>query len=322
MEVINTAESQINYKFEKRIQLAKYLLLTTRFSLFSDKALPKVLFESSAFCRDQDCAAILKKLLKIKQFYRNKSITNRHCGHETFSFILSGHKTIINKTDKTILYTEDKKTAAYLIDGKELQVAKQLGVMKAQHKWPAAVYCKGLIFVLSEKFKINNNFMTVEKYCFSDEAQKCVADKADRRANFCALMDQTFMLGGEFQNPHQFYETATCLKLDTKSFKWSQVAGMSVERAACTEFEESVVVSDGCNRDKITNIVETYDVTGTWSPMTKMTEARCEHGLLLVKNKLFAIGGDSHVNYPYTTREVYDSCLKKSCQNFKPPQKC
>ena len=104
---------------------------------------------------------------KLIQLLQIKSITNRYYGHETFSFIASGLKTIINTTKKKT-YKTYKNTTTYLIEGKELQTAKQLSVMKAQRKWPVAAYCKGSIYVLSKKFEINTNFMPFEKYRFTD----------------------------------------------------------------------------------------------------------------------------------------------------------
>ena len=74
--------------------------------------------------------------------------------------------------------------------------------------------------------------------------------------------------------------------------------------AACAVFEEKLVVSGGLdNFNNRLNTVECYDVTGdaSWTRMPSMTKGRCRHTLVVVRNKLFAIGSGSNACEVYTT---------------------
>ena len=79
--------------------------------------------------------------------------------------------------------------------------------------------------------------------------------------------------------------------------------------AACTVFEEKIVVSGGYGHDN--NIkqksVESYDVTGDeWSPMPDMVNGKVSyHDMVVVKNKLFVISSVAD------DCELFDNTCKK-----------
>ena len=56
------------------------------------------------------------------------------------------------------------------------------------------------------------------------------------------------------------------------------------------------------------NSVETYDVAAdTWTLMPNMIEIRCQHSSVVVRNKLFVIGG----KYIYPSCEVFEGISNK-----------
>ena len=61
--------------------------------------------------------------------------------------------------------------------------------------------------------------------------------------------------------------------------------------AACVVFEERIVVSGGwSNNYNMLDSVESYDVLpNNWSTMPNMNSGKCNHSLVVVKNKLFAL---------------------------------
>ena len=96
----------------------------------------------------------------------------------------------------------------------------------------------------------------------------------------------------------------SCLDFDAKKIRWKEAAKFNEEKslAACSIFEESIVVSGGYNGQEL-NTVELYDAySDSWTPMPNMIEERSHHSLVSLKSKLFAIGG-ANLN---TNCEVFD----------------
>ena len=76
--------------------------------------------------------------------------------------------------------------------------------------------------------------------------------------------------------------------------------------ASAAVFEGRIVVSGGYNDDGRLDTVEAYDhVADTWTNMPDMTQFRCHHKSVAVKNKLFVIGDYDKSN------EVFDSFTNK-----------
>ena len=131
----------------------------------------------------------------------------------------------------------------------------------------------------------------------------------DDRSAFCAFtfMDIVFVIGGITQRTR----TDSCLQFDTKYYKWKEVARMNNGRSAatCAVFEERIVVSGGWdNNFDVLNSVQSYDVAAdTWSPMPNLIERRTCHSSVVVKRKLFVIGG----RFNNGSCEVYNSISTK-----------
>ena len=70
------------------------------------------------------------------------------------------------------------------------------------------------------------------------------------------------------------------------------------------QLEGRVVVSGGFNGRIRTNTVEVnHHVADEWSMTSRMNEARTNHSMVAVRNKLFVFGGE--------TREVFDTSSRK-----------
>ena len=107
----------------------------------------------------------------------------------------------------------------------------------------------------------------------------------------CTFMDTIFVIGGS----KKYTSSKSCLQFNTKENSWKEVARMEEARSdsACAVFEERIVVSGGYDNDfNDLYTVESYHVAAdSWSPMPSMIQRRRCHSLVVVKNKLFVIGG-------------------------------
>ena len=129
----------------------------------------------------------------------------------------------------------------------------------------------------------------------------------------CAFMDKIFIIGGNIGDRR----TNSCLQFDTSDYSLKEVSKMNEvrEHAACTVFEEKVIVSGGLNNNyNFLNSVESYDVLpNKWSTMPNMNSGKYYHSLMVVKYKLFVISKFKD------NSEVFDSICKKFI-NIKSPQ--
>ena len=89
-------------------------------------------------------------------------------------------------------------------------------------------------------------------------------------------------------------------------------------QAACAVFEERIIVSGGwSNDDNMLDSVESYDVLpNNWSAMPNMNSGKCDHSLVVVKNKLFVISNLKD------NCEVFDSICNKFITLKSPELEC
>ena len=136
----------------------------------------------------------------------------------------------------------------------------------------------------------------VEKFSIATGSVETVDKIYDNRILYavCGLLDNVFIFGGQLRG----YSRDTCAKFDTKLNKWAKISNMSEPRirTACAIFAGKPVVSGGCYLDEIfmrvnSNTVESYDIfKDEWARMPDMVFRRSGHGLVSVKQKLFAVG--------------------------------
>ena len=171
-----------------------------------------------------------------------------------------------------------------------------------------AVCLKGEVYVFGG-YGVNETWIrSVEKYSPDNNSWINVANMYDTRQSFCAcaLMDKIFIIGGctGFSVKSKVYNS--CLQFHTTDYSWKEVARMNEIRsfAGCAVFEGAIVICGGRNHYfNISNTVESYDIAAdVWTQLPNMKEERYHHNLVVVKSKLFVIGGGNT-----DTCEVFDN---------------
>ena len=202
----------------------------------------------------------------------------------------------------------------------KLQVSHVLPPMKKERFNHVAVCIKGEVYVLggysSNNYTegyFNNIPKFIEKYSPVTNVWSTVADMYDKRHKFCACayVDKIFLFGGRYNLKGRL---SSNLQFNTRDCKWKETsvstAILQRSQAACAVFERNVVVAGGF--DYINNVqfntVESYNVANdTWAPMPSMIEKRSNHSLVVVKRKLFVIGGGRM----QASCEFFDNVCKK-----------
>ena len=286
IEVYDAANKWLNYNIEKRRKFAKKLLLTVRFPLLSDGTLNYLLDRSSSFIEMKDCYKLLQEISEKKGvvFHNNSSIyyKTRYCNQQMFDILVCG-----GRDRKDISVSNIKQ-----VDVNNFNVNVLPSMIEKRYVFEV-VCVNGAIYVFGGIGDGYNWINSVEKYSPSTMTWNKVADMYDDRMGHCvcAFMDKIFVIGGNF------FGTASdsCLQFNTKDYSWKEVAGMKEARkmAACAVFEERIVVSGGHGMNtSYLNSVKSYDVAAdTWTPMPDMIERRVGHSSVVVKNKLFVLGG-------------------------------
>ena len=157
----------------------------------------------------------------------------------------------------------------------------------------------------------------IEKYSIATESLKTVGNMFDVRPYFtaCGFLDDIYFVGGCLRGG---CATATCLKFHTKDYTWKSIQSMKEARslAACTVFEERVVVSCGSSNTGLLNTNEAYDhIADEWSCIPSTIERTSCHSSIALKNKLFAVVARNKF------LEVHDSTCKKFVAIKNPPFK-
>ena len=158
---------------------------------------------------------------------------------------------------------------------------------------------------------------SIEKYSCQNKTWSQVAELYDGREcyMFCAFMNELYFVGGRAKEKLLGLKVPECLKgleeymVPTLVFnpvkcKWREVARLNAPREAvsCCVFEGRVVASGGWTNFVPVPTNEVYDhASDTWTFMPEMLEARVDHNLHAIRNKLFAIAGNCK------TCEVFDS---------------
>ena len=201
-----------------------------------------------------------------------------------------------------------------------LQVSHTLPPMNEKRFNHVAVCIKGDVYVLGG---YSSNDITdgcylnlpqfIEKYSPVTNKWCIVALMYDERHRFCACayMDKILLFGGRYKIKERL---SSNLQFNTWDCKWieTSVSTTTLQRsqAACAIFERNVVVAGGFDYINNTQLstVESYNVANdTWAPMPSMIEKRSSHSLVVVKRKLFVIGGSR----TQPNCEFFDNVCKK-----------
>ena len=306
LEVFDSANKWLNYNIKERSKYAKKLLLTVRFPLLSDSTLKYIQDRSSSFSKIEECCTLLHKSLERKGvLFQNSSsmcYKARYCNQEMFEIMLCG-----GEDNKSYIVRTVKK-----FDLNNFKSIEYFPPMTEKRSFSEAVCVNGEVYVFGGHDASYNSINSVEKYSPSTKTWKKVARMNRQDFCACAFMDSVFVIGGSDNKT----TTDSCLQFNTKDNSWKEVARMTNRRenAASAVFEERIVVSGGSDINfYYLNSVESYDVAAdNWAPMPSMIEERVGHSSVVVKNKLFVIGGAKLVaNRGAHTYEVFDSISNK-----------
>ena len=305
IEVFTAANAWVSCRFDERTKHAKDLLLSVRLPLLTKPALVKVLKDSSSFHKIDECLALIKEMLENKKqcykrlpsscfttrYYKANSFDVLHCG-DHFSSVDSEADINTSFVDK--------------IDGRNLikcRKAKSLTKNRVFSRDYTPMVClKGHVYLLGCSHDEGKNLKKIEKYSVETDALEVVGDMIGDRESFCVcgFVDKIYFIGSETLDE----PTATCRYFCTNDYTWGSIVDMNEARssAACTVFEERIVVTGGWGNYSILKTVEAFDyIANEWTYMPSMIERAFDHALVAIKNKLFAIGARK------TFLEVYDS---------------
>ena len=291
LEVLSAANKWLSHNLKERSKFAKQLFLKVRLPLLSDHTLQNLMNIYSLFSQSEDCKALLKKVVKNKsKLCVNSSRvyhTARYCNQELFKILFFGGVESRYRIFRNVNQSNE-------ID---IKCAKIHPPVADNRRFSEAVCLRGEVFVFGGYGGDNNWIRSVDKYSPVNHGWTKVADIRDNRQFYhaCAFMNKVFIVGGCIGSTSNRIVISTCLQFDAKDYSLKEVASMSEARqdAACAAFEDNVIICGGYGNDfRSSNTVESYDaVAGDWTRMPNMNERRSNHSLVVVKTKMYVIGG-------------------------------
>ena len=308
LEVFKAAHDWLRCSIVERSKFAKELLFKVRLPLLSNHALDSVLSKDSSFRNSEESLVLVNDILKDKATCRNSmkfSCTTRYCNQNMFNLTTFNDDPALPSLT-LIRYDSNENKLTSVQDFPQLS---QVG------KYLRAVFINGDFYVFFCIKNLEGGVVVVQKYLSKTNSwdYNAVASFNIPMESFgvCVFMRKVYLIGGLVPYGGMLSCTKvldSCLEFNSVNYKIQNIKPMNECRyaAACTVFKGRVVVSGGEGIDDTTNAVEFYDhVADKWSYMPNMVKRRAYHGLVAVKNKLFAIGGREN------TCEVYDSCSKR-----------
>ena len=309
-QVLQAANTWIEYNYDERSKYAKELLLKVRLPLLSHHALRKVLNKpdnelySYVFQRNKECRVIAKKILHNREnFYQNKSVKNyetRYCSQRKYNIL------IWESVDQNRNRNNERNIIQ--IDGENLKTIKSLTHLPKGSECCWMISIKHTLYLFFHS--PYNNKKHVYKYSFITNAWKKLTTIHSNRdlISVCGFMDKAFLVGGRDKIGEA---CSSCIEFNTTNSKTNYIKSMNEARMspATAVFEGRVVVSGGCVDvgGLAYNTVEAYDhVANMWSHMPDMIYGKYGHSLVAVRNKLFAFEGILHGQ-----NEVFDSFSRK-----------
>ena len=310
LEVLDAANKWLSYNFVNRKKFGKNLLLKVRLHFLSYHTFEYSKNSFSSFCEIDDCNVIIKEVFKAngKVVMNSRSINckRRYCNQTMFNFLVCG-----GKNGKNGLKVRNVKQ----VNVSDFGQVKILSPMKENRQIFQGVYLNGNVYVFGgylahATFLKVEQILPVEKYSPATDTWVNVGTMYDDRERFCAcaFMDKIIIVGGLHASNYTMANNS-CLEFGTKDYKFKELARIKQnrQRAACVVFEERIVVAGGQDIGKHYRSVESYDVfSDTWTEMPSMKKFRPNLSLVVVKNKLFAIGGSVRRN----CCEMFDNSSK------------
>ena len=298
LEVFDAADEWIRHSQEERNIHAKDLLLTVRLPLLSEKALQFALRKNSTFRENDLCLTAINDILSEKDsFFQSKPQphhTNRCCDQREFDFLFTYGFLWVEHSDNKL------DTSLKRIGGADLNNVSLLTTLPENPHCSIAVHVNGEVyFFWCCDEKGNGESGSVFKYSMVANTFEKVGRLTDARTMHCccAFMGRVYIIGGHNERDERGDScnvTNSCWALDPKESKREEIADMRFERVApaCAVFNGKVTVAGGLNANyEELKTVEAYDhVADEWSRMADMVAPMEGHGLVAVKNKLYALG--------------------------------
>ena len=311
LEIFNASDFWLSCESFDRSEISTKMFFKTRFPLLSEHVTKSLLEQGkkltylSSFHKNEECIKLMNEILKNKkEFYRNKSIvchTNRYCNSTMFDLLISR-----NNQDTEIL-----DFILYLPEAKNLKKVEAYNKSINFRMSGAASITYEVYFLFCNEEDEENLFIRHSPVLKTWEELDFFNDRYFDGCCMCSFIDSIFFIGGYNDYFNGYIDVKKSgVVYDTISKKWIEVAKMNDNRinAACTVFEGRVVVSGGENSHEYLRTVEAYDhVPDKWSYMPSMIHESCNHNMLAVSNKLFALGCGEFSDIC----EVYDSICKK-----------
>ena len=324
IEVFTAANDWMSCNFQQKVKHAKHLLLLIRLPLLTDSAFTHVLTKSSAFHKVDECLTLINVILENKELYfkqlPSSSFSCRYYSNNNFDILHCGDYSFIIDDYYSNYYSDS--IFVNKIDGRNLIRSRSVPSLTNnrlfQENHTPVIYLKGHVYLLNCLFNEVSDFEKIEKYSIATDSVEVIGELFNNRENYCAcgFIDRIYFIGGYLKDMYVLTLTATCTYFDTENYEWVDVERMQEARsqAACTVFEERIVVSGGFNDDDddYLNTVEAYDhIADEWTYMPSMIESTCGHSLIAIKNKLFAIGADKEFLEMYDSKSNTFVAIKK-----------
>ena len=298
LEAFHAAERWLTFKLEQRNKFAEPLLRKIRLHELSDGAMKRLSSEPSLFYKAEGIEI-------FKEVARGNWPVHSYKGFEHNILLIGGHDC------KSTANVRDVRQ----VNGDGMSVAKKPVPDLIEAGYYARAVCRG-----SDVYLFGSG-RHVEKYSPLIGRWEQAARQYDERSGFCAclsLSGEIHLLGGHHETRVGAVATASCLRFDTERSSWAKVSKMKRERsnAACALFNDVIVVCGGSvNFRTGSNQAERYDASDeSWSAMADTVGCHKDHGLVVVRKKLFVVD---------MTFEVYDGdkfvLLKTSFPSFYSP---
>ena len=230
---------------------------------------------------------------------------NRFCSQEHFEIIISGKQYDLgnNEVRSTfrISYPEFKEIEVLHSSINRTETEKT--ICERSNIW---IICSNEVLHNTNKIIKKISIDSFSKYLDKTDKWIKLIQLPNSRASYsasCSFMSSLYIFGGYNRG-----SLKSCLKYDTKTSKWTNIANMNDPRQfpTCTVFEGKLVVSGGYDYGKLKS-VESYDhYENKWSYFPEMINGRCRHGEVSIGNKMFVIGGWGNL-----TCEVFETTSRK-----------
>ena len=314
VQVHNAACNWLNFKYKVRLEFANSLIMKIRIPLLTDAVYKSLKVHSPLLSLEKknNLSPGIKKL-KDRNHYHDKCSLTRHNSQKKYDFLILEKFKINDKLSMSV----------HSFCSKNFQIKTQVIQKTFNLKYLFnSVYVNGNLYVVGANKRYPTKLFVLK---YSIEYKKWYKVPGFKTSHlFCRLCVHTnkiYFIGGSYLVNNEYLTSSTeCFSFDTNKNSYNfKVEKMKTPRNffGCTVFQERIIASGGYDGRKYLKTVEAYDTgSNTWSDVQSMNEARVCHGLVAIKNKLFAVGGA----YVAKSCEVFDASSNKYVVLKQPPK--